>query len=396
MTGGVRRSLVIAPFINPDAPSCRPSLAVRALARLGPVDVLTTGFDHFRKHHKDGQGVAGADRVACISVPGYRANAGPARFLSHLVFALGAARWYRARRESYDLVYATSPLSFAAWLAFRVSAPACRVLDVIDIWPDTLPFPDVSRRALAPLFALWRATFAAAVRRADRLLTVNDRFLHDAHVYFHGDAQATMRLYLAHARLPVEKGRRESRPTLVYVGNIGHVYDFETLLDALSRPALRERWQLFIVGEGDRRAWLLNELQRRGIAHEYFGQVFENAPLARILERAHAGFNGFHASSASFSYKAATYLAAGLPIINSMGGDLNERVRLQGLGCNYRAGDAVDLARCLRDFDVTDTDVNERCRKFFETELNEDVVLERLHAFLSTGIRPDEARGAWA
>jgi hypothetical protein len=54
--------------------------------------------------------------------------------------------------------------------------------------------------------------------------------------------------------------------------------------------------------------------------------------LTVALADCDAGFNGYANTSAAFSYKATTYLAANLPLVNSMGGDLHR------LGRRARAG----------------------------------------------------------
>ena len=151
------------------------------------------------------------------------------------------------------------------------------------------------------------------------------------------------RFYIGDVKLQC-LGPKENVLTIAYVGNIGHLYDFETLLDVMeeAKPV-----QLFIVGAGDRQDWLLSELNRRGLPHQYFGVVYDPAGLANILCRAHVGFNGYLNTSAAFSYKANTYFAAGLPILNSMRGDLHDLVDRLGLGLNYSGGDRTTLKRCL-------------------------------------------------
>ena len=48
------------------------------------------------------------------------------------------------------------------------------------------------------------------------------------------------------------------------------------------------------------------------------------------------------------TYKLFEYLAARLPVVCSLEGEMGEMIRREGVGASYRAGDAGDLARVLR------------------------------------------------
>jgi len=47
------------------------------------------------------------------------------------------------------------------------------------------------------------------------------------------------------------------------------------------------------------------------------------------------------------TYKLFEYLAAGLPVVCSLDGEMGEMIRREEVGVSYRAGDAADLARVL-------------------------------------------------
>jgi len=379
------RSLVLAPFFDADAANNRPRLLAEVLGRFGPVDVVTTDFDHARKSRKPPPREPGAGRVLQLPTPAYRTNVSVARFRSHVGFAREALRFVRAHARDYDVLYATAPLNLLAAGAFAAAPGALRILDVVDVWPDVLPFPPAARRVGYPLFAAWKALFARACERADLLLAVSDRFLDEGRRWFRGPDACARRFYIGHPALPVGgTARVGGRRGLAYVGNIGQLYDFETLLDALSRPGLRDGWELHVVGLGDRDAWLRAELARRGIAHVHHGVVTDPARLGAVLARCDAGFNGYRNTSAAFSYKATTYLAAGLPLVNSMGGDLAALVGDRGLGANYGEGDIDGLVGALGQVAAADpAELRARCRGFFDEEIEAGAVAERLHAFLA-------------
>jgi glycosyltransferase involved in cell wall biosynthesis len=333
-----------------------------------PVDVVTSDFDHSEKVKREERQFLPFDKIVYLKTRPYYSNVGVARLFSHLLFSLKAASYFKNNRAKYDVVYATVPLNGMAWLVFLLAGAKTKIIDVVDIWPDVLPFPPVARKALAPAFAVWKWFFKSAVAKADIVMAVSDVFLHEAASYTNG-AASVKRFYIGHERL-VSGASKQPVFTIAYVGNLGRLYDFDTLLDVLAEDELRNHVQLFAIGQGDRQEWLIDELERRKIRYRYFGAVFETARLADILRRCHAGFNGYIHTTAAFSYKAATYLAAGLPIINSMTGDLQHLVKEHGLGENYEAGDRIHLRTCiLRLMQNGTTDMAANCERFFASHL---------------------------
>lgn len=378
-----KRTLVVAPFYSGSISWSRPDRVAQALATLTPVDIITSDFDHSSKRRKTGSDGIGDGEIKYIPTIAYRRNIGITRFLSHVFFAVGAAACFRRNRDRWDAVYVTVPINLAALLIFALASPkTLKIVDVVDIWPDVLPFSDRMRSWLAPFLWVWKLLFKGAVKRADVLLAVSDSFLYEAQQYNRG--AIAKRFYLGHEELASQR-KEEPIFTISYIGNIGHLYDFESLIAVCSQPRFRGRTQLFIVGDGDRREWLTSELSARGIPFTYFGTVYESDAVADILRRSHVGFNGYVNTTASFSYKAATYFAAGLPILNSMPGDLERLVREKKIGVNYTQGDISSLATALGSaMQDRGSSMKSNVNAFFYTELEADIVKKSISSFLET------------
>ena len=196
----------------------------------------------------------------------------------------------------------------ARGVAFASGSVRLRILDVVDVWPDSLPFPRWLRLLGWPGFRLWRWSFEIACSRADVLLVVSDRCLADGLGSSKGRRRERRACTRVTTRCPaLTLPVRRSSPSFTSATSGGCT----TSTPCSPRCRSKGTWRLFIVGEGDRRAWLLEELSRRDLPHEYFGSVYEPAALARILRRAHS------ASTATVtppprSPQGGTYLAAGL------------------------------------------------------------------------------------
>jgi hypothetical protein len=256
----------------------------------------------------------------------------------------------------------------------------------VDIWPDVLPFSPSTKKIFVLVFNAWKWLFKSSVRKADLVMAVSDQFLDEARRYSRRSA-LLKRFYIGHKRLSSTVAKQQMF-TLAYVGNIGHLYDFETLLDTLEQDDLRSRIQLFVIGTGDREGWLLGELKRRHIQHRFYGVVLNTTSLSDILRSCHAGFNGYIGTTASFSYKATTYLAAGLPLLNSMTGDLQRLIQEYEMGENYVGGDKVQLrAGLLRLFERRADGAVSKSERFFAAQLQSDKVLDDVTNFLIAGLK---------
>jgi len=375
-----RRAIVLAPFFNAKISGNRPMSAACVLAEIATVEVVTTDFDHGTKKRCKSAQVAPIDKITYLWTLPYYSNVGVMRLLSHVTFAIRAALYFRRHRDKFDIVYVTLPMNVLAWLALRSAHHQFKIGDVIDIWPDGLPFPPRLVKLFRPFFALWRRFFNLAVAKADVMLAFSDLFLNEASRHTAPHCRKR-RFYVGDVNLLAEVPK-ESILTVAYVGNIGRLYDFETLLDVMTDME-RGSVQLFILGEGDRREWLLNELKRRGIPHEYFGYVYDQAQFGSILCRAHVGFNGFGNTCVGISYKANTYFAAGLPILNSLPGELYNLVEKRGLGLNYRSADRSSLKQCFSQLNQGELkSMSENCVRFFSVELERSRVHENMLAFL--------------
>ena len=378
---GPIRSLMIAPFFSHKSITSRELLVSEVLMKFGTVDVVTTDFEHHTKSTKVPFVFHDGRTIHYLPTLGYRHNVSIARFLSYFFFSIRALAFYLKRKDQYDLVYASLPLNLLALLLFVASPEKIKIADVIDIWPDVLPFSTSAKKMLFPLLYFWKMSFARSVSSCDLLLAVSNRFMDQALRSFRGPISATKRLYPGCCRLARKVAKSNERLTIAYIGNIGHLYDFETLLAALdTRPG---KTRVFLIGDGDRKDWLLGEFTRLKIEHSYFGVVYDAERLAEILAGCDIGFNGYRNTTAAFSYKASSYFSCGLPILNSMGGDLEQLVAEHGLGFNFIQGNCLSLLDCI---DRCSEEVLATCARnvelFFQTELQHEVIKDNLAAFI--------------
>ena len=111
----------------------------------------------------------------------------------------------------------------------------------------------------------------AAISKADAVMAVSDQFMDEAKK-FARKSVSVKRFYIGHSKLQAVS---EKQPifTIAYVGNLGRLYDFDTLLNVLAHDELRESVQLFVIGKGDRQNWLIKKMEARKLRYRFFGTV---------------------------------------------------------------------------------------------------------------------------
>ena len=148
---------------------------------------------------------------------------------------------------------------------------------------------------------------------------------------------------------PLEKSKNIS---FSYIGNIGSIYDFRSLLYILAEIKKQDHVFLNIIGDGDRKDWLISTLIKAEIPFEYFGQIFDEKRKHEILGSSWFGFNGFRQNTeVSLSYKSIDYLSSGLPLINSARGDTWYFVDKHHIGFNYKDSNLDSLIKKILNVD---------------------------------------------
>lgn len=168
----------------------------------------------------------------------------------------------------------------------------------------------------------------------------------------HGWQQAAYVCYLGADPLSFskKKERDKGQPLrLVYIGAMGRSYDLETLLDtvvALMKQGME--LELHFAGDGEKMELLRQSAIGAGVGGIHFHGYLNPKDLECLLQSCDVGVVPMYpASGVSIPYKAGDYLAAGLPIVNSLTGDLKRLLDAHHCGEYYVAGDPESLKRAI-------------------------------------------------
>lgn len=334
---------IVNPFDNLPTEGNRPQrywLMARAFARSGHKVVLwTSDFSHAMKAKR--RKVRDCDEgfdVRMVATKPYPKNICLSRVLSHRKLAKDWLRLAQAEEARPDVVIASTPPLGLCGAAMRCAhdAGALFVCDIMDAWPETF-YRVAPRWMLGSLRREARRLYTGA----DAISAVSRRYIEMAEGY---GAKSPMHC----CNHGIEIGERgtgnEKRGMgLVYVGSFGMSYDLETVIDAVRQM---EDATLDIAGGGPKESALRQQAADCGRIrfHGYLGET----ELRDLLAKNTVGvIPMFPDSCVGIPYKLADYAAAGLKVVESLGGETGELVAKYHAGCHYEAGNVESLREAV-------------------------------------------------
>ena len=305
--------------------------------------------------------------IRLVPTRGYRRNISCGRVRFELLYL--AHLWQAAKNfPRPDLVVAVNPPQTTAFMAVRLGRRlrARVVVDVFDLWPELflLAVPRRLRLVAKPLFSPWYLLRKYSLRNADGVTAVCADYMKVAEkalgrrrppaevVYIGVDVGAIRSGRLspeAAAAFARTAGKTPKTLWAIYPGALGHNYDIQTLL--LTSLLLQQREipaSIVIAGDGPLREMIIQFIQAHAPRNlQYVGKL-DTPTLARYYQISDIGLSPYVGeSTVAMPTKVYDFFAAGLPIINSLPGEIAELLRLGDLGLRYTAGDPESLFRAI-------------------------------------------------
>ncbi len=342
----------------------RYSLLAHELAMMGHnVTWFTADFSHAKKAKRrspDGellpQSYTRPDgvKMQLVKTPPYQSNVSFARIKSHKAFA---DEWLRQTSQLVEegmpkpdyIIISTPPLStFKAAKAMRDMWHSKVVLDIMDAWPEAftelLPKNKIVRSLAAPFFAIPKRMANEAMSSADVITAISDNYLKRAS----SSSAPKANFYHTCKETILPKKSTGNEPLrLLYIGNMGHLYDLTTAVKAVSE-LIKEgaNITLDLAGSGK------DEEKLRSLAvgvkairfHGYAGEK----ELYTLLSESHAGIIPLKPSSmVAVPYNLPDYASHGLAILSTLDGECNELIKSYGAGITYKTGDKEALKEAI-------------------------------------------------
>ncbi|MBI4282127.1 MAG: glycosyltransferase family 4 protein [Chloroflexi bacterium] len=344
-------------------------------------------------------------RVVLLKTPGYGRNISLGRFWNHYVYARALKAEGTRCTEAPDVIFANStPLEGAsAALALAKRFGAKCIVDVQDVWPEAFEVA-----FLAWLRPAVRILLSPLKRLADGIYDRADGITGVSHTYLRRALSASKDMTKPAMMLPLGVdidlyGDYLSKPPsdmphikhdksefwAIYIGTIGKSYDIKTILRAAYRLSHQHpNIKLLIAGDGPDFARMRNHAQKKGLANVTFTGLLSYHQLTHLLTQCDVGINAIVAASrTSLPNKPFHYMAAALPIINSVKGELEELIKDEQVGLQYAAGSAESLAEAiltLHDNPQGRLLMGQRARKLAEERFDMNKEYPKLVGFLES------------
>ncbi len=271
------------------------------------------------------------------------------RLLCYASFMLSSTVYLLFGMRRADIVYVYYP-SLTAGLAAIIARIFRRtpvVIDIQDMWPDSLGATGMVKSGLFLKLVEWLC--ALVYRAVDHIVVLSPGF-RDLLISRGVPADRITLVY----NWAEETERPEPKPGLadgsfsvLFAGNMGAAQGLETVLEAAAILSDRDDIRFDFLGSGLAVDDLKAEVARRGLRNVRF---MPRVPLAEVQEKlAEADCLLVHLKpdplfSITIPSKTQAYLYAGKPVLMAVEGDAARLVEEAGAGLAVQPGNARDLA----------------------------------------------------
>jgi glycosyltransferase involved in cell wall biosynthesis len=345
-------------------------LASQMAARGLDVTWWTSNFDHTQKCTRAENIVQTKQSLRyplrLLKGDPYNSNVSLARIRNHRQVAADFAR--SAPKESPpDIIFAAYPTIELCEAALNYAQPLNIpvVVDIRDQWPDIfMNLAPVWSKSLTSLLLtpMMRAS-ARVCTGATAITGITEAFVDWGTARSGRQRHAWDQAYpLAyHIQLPDQRALDSARvswdtlglsadlPMVCFFGTLGRQFDIPNLI-AAARLISDTPLHMVICGTGDRLE--AYRQMAEDLPHVHFPGWVDAAAINALMERSLAGLAPYHNEKSftmSLPNKVIEYLAGGLPVVSTLGGELEKLLQTYNCGVTTPANDPHSLANALRD-----------------------------------------------
>jgi glycosyltransferase involved in cell wall biosynthesis len=402
------------PGIDGNAREWRCGMLSSALIASGhQVSWWASTFYHAQKQHRfDGPRniqVQPSLEIRLLHGPGYGRNRSLKRFLHHRLLAEAFTRDAKMAIRP-DVVFCCLPTLELADQAVKygqkTGVPV--IVDIRDLWPDhylTLVPPQFVRvlklalvseyhrarrllegangiTAISQAFLNWGLKNAGrSVRETDGIFPMG----------YPADTASQDQIDARRTALATQYGFRPDELIVTFVGTFVSSFDFQTVLTVARtlEQTGRLHVRFVLVGDGDNRQ-LLREFAQ-GLSSVVFTGWFDQTSIRAMLSLSSVGLAPYRDdASMSLPNKPFEYMSAGLPLLSSLRGELEDLIRGAQIGLQYEAGDAASLVERIRWLAANPKAreaMGQRARRLFESTYSAEVIYPKLVRHLEQVVR---------
>ncbi len=357
---------IINPYANlPSEPwrEDRSQVLAMSLAKRGDdVIVWTSNFIHRSKEYRsNGWMVMDYNeriKFCLLPVPSYTSHIS----LKRIYFERAFARQFGVNSVNFekpDIIVLAEPALFYSHeiILFIEKFKVSLIVDIIDLWPELF-------HTILPKKIRWLGKYIylpfyykrnKLLKKASGIVAVTNNYLELCTRNFPN--KPSMVVYwgtnLANSsHLEIEEKtvkKNDGDFWVLYAGTLGENYDIKSILKAAHYLKKDYPYIKFIIlGNGSLREKLIKEIESFDLINVLFEGSIKQTQLKFYFEKADVALSTYVAdSTVSMPIKAFDYLDFGIPIINSLEGDLGCLIRDSYVGIQYEAENWLCLAKSI-------------------------------------------------
>lgn len=329
-------------------------------------------------------------RTIFINSISYKKNISFLRLFSHYVYAVNFFKFIKKLNEKPDIIISALP---PLYLNYKLSKFSRKnnisfFVDIIDPWPDVfknilpLKLSFIMNFILFPFDRMLKIT----LNNSDGIISLSEKYIKWSNSKIKKTDKKNIVIYpsidFENYRIKInyykELNRTESKNLvkLVYAGNLGKSYDIPCILNAaiLLEKKYQSKYIFYLAGSGYYKDMIL-KYQNEYSNINYLGRL-EYEDLMKLYSECDFALAQYSKrSTQSITYKFFDYLGAGLPILNSLPGEMAELIEKNNLGLNNSPGNYKQLAENIihlscNDFSYLKTNAINFCKKFGDNSVN--------------------------
>lgn len=331
----MQKKIIIISTFYKDTENSRGNLVYKYFKEANYITkVICSDFSHSKKIkeiYKE------SSDLIIIETKEYKKNISLKRIYSHIKFAFDSIKILK--QEKCDLVYVILPPNILGYLVSNY----CKknkikvIVDIIDLWPEALPIPKKIKILLdKTLNIFWKNLREKSIRKADYIITESNYFYEKMNLKRYLNSKVIFLKKVTKNKVDQRSEVNDDIIKIAYLGNIGKIYDFKSLIEICKKLTQQRKIILEIIGIGEEKDFLIQELEKNKIRYNFYGPIYDEEEKSKILGKCNFGFNGYkNITEVALSYKSIDYFSYGLPIINSAKGDTWKMIEKEKVGINY-------------------------------------------------------------
>jgi len=342
-------------------------VADKLLERNHKIIWWSSSFEHQRKimiSKKDtNYNISENYKIRLIKGCGYKKNISIRRYIDHLFIAY-KFRFQSKKYQKPDIIVASMPDHHLAYEAARYAKmhQIPIIIDIRDLWPDIfLRFFKKNKIHYIGKILIYFDTYRLyfLLNNATSLVSVSNEYLRWAlkkigkrssnyeKVYYIGYKKNSFRVNALNQKDNSIKEilkQTKNKKRIIYIGSFGKTYDLESIIEVAKTFNKYGKKEIAFILAGTGEKYKVINKNTKNLENVYLTGWLNNIEIERLLSFGYAGLLCYVKNAPqSLPNKPFEYLSAGLPLINSLKGEMANLIERYCLGINYLPGKTKEL-----------------------------------------------------